>query len=70
MVCRVYQQIEIRLNKKAKKKFLPLQRGDIRTTLSDTSKLRKLTNYKPDTSISYGINKFIDWYLKYYNVKK
>ena len=64
------KQIEIRLNKKAKKKFLPLRRGDIRTTLSDTSKLRKLTNYKPDTSISYGINKFIDWYLKYYNVKK
>ena len=64
------KQIEITLNKKAKKKFLPLQTGDIKTTLSDTSKLRKLTNYKPDTSINYGINKFIDWYLKYYNVKK
>ena len=64
------KQIEIRLNKKAKKKFLPLQTGDIRATLSDTSKLKKLTNYKPNTPISFGINKFIDWYLKYYNVKK
>ena len=52
------------------KKYLPLQVGDIKSTLSDTKKLKQLVNHKPNTSVRYGIGKFIDWYLEYYNVKK
>jgi len=63
------KQIEIKLNIKSKKKYLPLQKGDIRMTLADNNKIKKLINFKPNTSIKFGISKFIDWYLKYYNVK-
>ena len=55
------------LNKKAKKKYLPMQKGDVHSTLSDTSLLKKITGYNPKTDYRVGIKKFIDWYLKYYN---
>ena len=32
--------------------------------------IKKLINFRPNTTIKFGIGKFIDWYLKYYNVKK
>ena len=55
------------LNKKAKKKYLPMQKGDVHSTLSDTSLLKKITGYNPKTDYRVGIKKFINWYLKYYN---
>ena len=64
------REIEKRLNKKSKKKYLSLQMGDIKQTLADNKKIKKLTNFKPNTSIKYGVNKFIDWYLDYYNYEK
>ena len=64
------KEIEQKLKLNAKKKYLPLQVGDIKSTLSDTKKLKQLVNHKPNTSVRYGIGKFIDWYLDYYNVKK
>jgi len=60
--------IEKSLGKKAQKNFLPLQKGDVVSTWADTTALEKDTGYKPDTSIKEGVNKFVDWYLEYYNV--
>lgn len=57
--------IEKKLNKKAKKKLLPLQKGDIKSTVADITLLKNTTKFKPKTSISDGISKFIDWYLMY-----
>ena len=59
--------IEKKLNIKAIKVFKTLQPGDIKSTLADTRKLRKLTKYRPQTSIESGVNKFIEWYLDYYS---
>ena len=59
--------IEKKLNIKAIKVFKKLQPGDIKETLADTQKLRKLTNYKPKTSIKIGVNKFVEWYLSYHS---
>ena len=64
------KQIELKLKKKAIKRYLPLQKGDIKKTLSDSSLLSKIIKFKPKTSIKHGINKFIDWYLDYYNVNE
>lgn len=61
--------IEKCLKKKARKKYVSLQPGDIKQTLSDTKKIHKLINFKPNTPIGIGVNKFVEWYLKYYNVK-
>ena len=60
-------EIEKRLNRKSKKKYFSLQMGDIKQTLADNNKIKKIINFKPNTTIKYGVNKFIDWYLDYYN---
>ncbi len=57
--------IENKLKKKSKKEFLPIQKGDIIKTSADVRKLRKDYKYKSSISIERGINKFINWYLKY-----
>ena len=54
--------IEEALNIKAKKEFLPMQPGDVPATYSDCTKLEKLIEYKPNTSIKDGIRAFISWY--------
>ena len=59
--------IEKRLGKKANKNFLPMQKGDVHSTLSDTNLLRRITGYNPKTKYQDGINKFLNWYLDYYN---
>ena len=62
--------IEKKLNKKSKKKLLPIQSGDIKTTLADIKVLRKKTNFKPKVSIEEGISKFINWFLSYHRINK
>ena len=44
-----------------------MQKGDVHSTLSDTSLLNKITGYNPKTEYRVGIKKFINWYLKYYH---
>tara|TARA_Y100000589_G_C27198691_1_gene648290 strand:- start:10848 stop:11870 length:1023 start_codon:yes stop_codon:yes gene_type:complete len=58
--------IEDCLNIKAKINYLPMQMGDVPYTSADTSKLEKWINYKPETSIKDGIDKFITWYKNFY----
>ncbi len=61
-------EIEKNLKIKSKKVFLPLQKGDVIKTYSNTSKLFKFFNYKPKVSIKVGIKNFISWYLDYYKI--
>lgn len=57
--------IEKRLGKKAKKKFLPIQKGDIIKTSADITKIKKDYKYQPSINIDVGLTKFINWFLKY-----
>ena len=59
--------LEKELGKKIKKNYLPMQKGDVYSTLSDTSLLKKITNYNPKTNYKTGVKKFLNWYLNYYN---
>ena len=61
------QLIEKNLKKKAQKKFLPLQKGDVFKTHSDTRLIKKHYNYKPTTDVNHGVKKFIEWYIS--NIK-
>lgn len=61
--------IEKILNKKAKIQYLPLQKGDVKTTYANISKIKSDAKYKPSTDIYKGVSKFINWYLNYYNYK-
>ena len=60
--------IETCLNKKAIKKYYPMQPGDVPKTFADISSLIKDYNYKPNTNINNGINSFISWFKKYHNI--
>ena len=62
------KEIENNLKIKSKKKFLPLQKGDVEKTYADTSKLFKNFNYKPKISIKIGIKNFVNWYTRYYKI--
>ena len=55
--------LENAIGKKAKKEFLPMQKGDVFTTYCNTDKLRQKIDYKPTTSLENGISDFIKWYL-------
>ncbi|WP_302179979.1 NAD-dependent epimerase [Chryseosolibacter indicus] len=60
--------IEEKLGKKAIRNLLPLQSGDVLETYADVDELIEEVDFKPSTSIEEGIGKFIEWYLKYYNI--
>ncbi len=62
--------IERNVGKKAKKKFLDMQLGDVEASFSDTNQLNKITGFLPYTSIEEGIKNFVDWYHTYHNVRK
>ena len=59
--------LEKELKKKAVKKFMPMQKGDVYSTLSDTKLLKRITGYNPKTKYQDGIKKFLNWYLNYYS---
>ncbi len=58
--------IEGKLGKKAIKKMLPMQPGDVVATYADVTDLVKDIGYAPSTSLDEGIGRFVDWYLEYY----
>ena len=58
--------LEKELGKKAIRNYMPMQKGDVKMTLSDTTLLKKLTGYNPKTNFKIGIKKFLKWYLSYY----
>lgn len=65
---RYIEVLENCLGKKAKKKMLPMQPGDVPSTVADIRKLRKL-GWRPTTRIEEGIANFVQWYRTCYKVK-
>lgn len=60
--------IEEELGIVAKKKFLPLQPGDVPETYADIEKTKRLLGFNPKTSIRSGIRRFLSWYRGYYEL--
>ena len=60
------ETIENELGQKALKNFLPMQPGDVKSTLADTLLLEDWINYKPSTTLKDGVNKFVKWYRSFY----
>ena len=60
--------IENALKIKANKELLPLQPGDVIDTYADVTDLVKDFKYKPSVTINQGVEKFIEWYKKYYGI--
>ena len=63
-------ELEKQLKKKAIRNYMSMQQGDVKITVSNTTLLRKITNYNPKTNYKSGIKKFLEWYLNYYKINK
>ena len=49
--------------------FEPIKPGDVPATYASTDLLQEAVGFKPQTPIEEGLQRFTDWYVKYYNVK-
>jgi UDP-glucuronate 4-epimerase len=61
--------IEKALNRRAVKEFLDLQPGDVPATYADVDDLIADVGFKPQTPITSGIQRFVEWYGQYYGLK-
>ncbi len=62
------EAIEEALGRKAEKRLLPLQDGDVPATNADTADLAQATGFAPSTPVNEGVRRFIEWYRAYYKV--
>ena len=60
--------LEHALGRKAKLDLLPMQAGDVPSTMADVSDLERATGFRPRTSVEEGIARFVTWYREYYRV--
>ena len=58
--------IESATGKQAIRQMLPMQPGDVPATWADTTLLRHLTGYNPQTQVPQGIAEYVDWFRSYY----
>lgn len=57
--------IEQALGKTAHRQLMPMQPGDVTATYADVQDLAAAIDYRPDTPIVEGVQRFVDWYLAY-----
>jgi len=58
--------IEAAIGRKALRRDLPMQPGDVPATFASTALLEQLTGFKPATPLSEGVRAFVAWYRDYY----
>ncbi|HDZ03939.1 hypothetical protein LCGC14_0132030 [marine sediment metagenome] len=58
--------IEESLGIEAKKDMYPMQPGDVEKTWANVDDLITDYDYRPNTSIKSGVQRFVDWYKEYY----
>jgi UDP-glucuronate 4-epimerase len=58
--------LEKALGKKAVKKLLPIQPGDVPETYADVEDLTRDVGFAPATPIEEGIGRFVQWYREFY----
>jgi UDP-glucuronate 4-epimerase len=50
------------------KEYEPLQPGDVPATYANIDLINETVGYQPQTTLEEGLQKFAEWYVKYYNV--
>jgi UDP-glucuronate 4-epimerase len=54
--------IEEAVGRKALRRDLPIQPGEVPATWANVALLERLTGYKPETSLRAGVSAFVKWY--------
>jgi UDP-glucuronate 4-epimerase len=65
---RFIEVMENCLGMKAEKNLLPMQPGDIPVTYADVDELATDVDFRPNTPIEVGVERFVSWYRSYYQV--
>jgi UDP-glucuronate 4-epimerase len=65
---RMIELIEQACGRKAEKKLLPMQPGDVRDTFADISAIQGDLGFAPTTTIEEGIPRFVEWYRAYHRL--
>ncbi len=65
---RFIEVLEECIGKKAEKRMLPMQAGDVPATYADVDDLVRDVGFKPSTPIEEGLRKFVEWYKSFYGV--
>ena len=65
---RYIEVLEDCLGRKAERRLLPMQPGDVPETWADVALLEERVSYRPVTPIEDGVRRFVDWYLEYHRV--
>jgi UDP-glucuronate 4-epimerase len=60
--------LEKLLGRKAERRLLPMQAGDVVATYADTAALQRDVGFAPATPIEEGLRRFADWYRRYYGL--
>jgi UDP-glucuronate 4-epimerase len=58
--------MEQAFGKRARRRYLPLQPGDVIATHADVEAFALYTGFRPRTPIAEGVAQFVDWYRAYY----
>ena len=66
----VIETLEKCLGRKAEKRFLPMQPGDVVETYADVDDLARDVGFRPDTPLEVGIARFVEWYREYHGVER
>lgn len=61
--------LEVALGKEAEKNYMDIQPGDVIATYANVDDLYEYIDFKPQTNVQDGINRFIKWYKKYYKIE-
>jgi UDP-glucuronate 4-epimerase len=65
---RYIEVLEDCLGRKAERRMLPLQPGDVPDTYADVEALSRDTGYSPSTPIETGVKRFVEWYREFYSI--
>lgn len=58
--------LERHIGRKARKKLLPMQPGDVLETYADVDDLMADSGFRPQTSVDDGIGRYVRWFRSYY----
>jgi UDP-glucuronate 4-epimerase len=65
---RYIEVLEQCLGIKAEKLMMDMQPGDVPATYADVDDLVRDLDYRPNTSLEYGVTRFVQWYKEYYKI--
>lgn len=65
---RLIEVLEDACGRKAERRLLPMQPGDVKETYADIDAIRSDLGYEPSTRIEDGVPRFVDWFRAYHGI--